>query len=169
MSAAPRDRDLTEDLMASLPIPATAAAKRTRRISQRTKCLWVCAGLVGVLFAPSARGQQTASQGLQSIMMPPKPTSIILPAANRLPDANDRMEMQQRDLKRASYEAANAERMRQLDSDSALILKLSAELKAEIDKTPQDTLSLSVVRKAEEIERLAHNVQVKMKLTVGGD
>jgi len=155
--------------MASLPFLATPDAKRARRISRVTKCLCVCAGLVAVLSPVAARGQQTASQGLQSIMMPPKPTSVILPAANRAPDANDRMEMQQRDLKRASYEAANAERMRQLDSDSALILKLASELKAEIDKTPQDTLSLSVVRKADEIERLAHNVQVKMKLTVGSD
>lgn len=50
-----------------------------------------------------------------------------------------------------------------------MLLKLASELKAEIDKTPRDTLSLSVVRKAEEIEHLAHNVQVKMKLTVGTD
>jgi hypothetical protein len=155
--------------MAFLPFLATPVAKRARRISPGSICLCVCAGMVAVLSPLAAWGQQTVSQGLQTIMMPPKPTSVILPAANRAPDANDQMQMRQQQLKRASYEAANAERMRQLDSDSALILKLASELKAEIDKTPQDTLSLSIVRKADEIERLAHNVQVKMKLTVGSD
>jgi hypothetical protein len=132
-------------------------------------CFCAIAGLLAVLLPPLARGQQTATQGTESIMMPARPSSIIMPAANPAPDANDRMEMQQQKLKRASYEAANAERKRQLDSDSALILKLASELKAEIDMAPQDTLSLSAVRKAEEIERLAHSVQLKMKLTVGGD
>jgi hypothetical protein len=37
-----------------------------------------------------------------------------------------------------------------------------------VDKTTKDTLSLSVIRKAGEIEKLAHNVKEKMKLTVGG-
>ena len=41
-------------------------------------------------------------------------------------------------------------------------------LKAEVDKTNKDMLSLNVIRKADEIEKLAHNVKEKMKLTVGG-
>lgn len=155
--------------MASLPVLTIAAVKHTLRISAATTCLWALAAVLIVLPPKFLPAQQTVSQGMQTIMMPPKPTSVILPAANPTPDANARMEMQQRNLKRASFEAANAERKRQLDSDSALILKLAAELKAEVDKTPQDTLSLSVVRKAEDIERLAHLVQVKMKLTVGAD
>ena len=36
-----------------------------------------------------------------------------------------------------------------------------------MDKTNKDTLSLGVIRKADEIERLAHNVKEKMKLSVG--
>jgi hypothetical protein len=38
-----------------------------------------------------------------------------------------------------------------------------------VDKTSKDTLSLGVIRKAEEIERLAHAVKEKMKLTMGGN
>jgi hypothetical protein len=41
-------------------------------------------------------------------------------------------------------------------------------LKAEVEKTDKDTLSLNVIRKADEIERLARSVKEKMKLTVGG-
>jgi hypothetical protein len=96
----------------------------------------------------------------------PAKQSIILPEANRPPDKNDQMEMQQRSAKEATYEVANEERKRQLTDDSTALLALSNELKEELDKTNKDTLSLDVVRKADEIARLAHNVQVKMKLTV---
>jgi hypothetical protein len=92
--------------------------------------------------------------------------SIINPAANRPPDKNDQMAMRERNAIKANYEAANEERKRQLTDDSAALLKLSNELKEELAKSTKDTLSLDVVRKADEIARLAHNVQVKMKLTV---
>lgn len=146
-------------------------SSRRRRFTGCALSLFAGAGLlVMTLISPRlAAQQQTSPGGSETIYSPPRPTSIILPAANHGPDANDRMEMQSQKLKRAGFEAANAERKRQLDSDSALLLKLASELKAEIDKTPPDTLSLSIVRKAEEIEHLAHDVQVKMKLTVGAD
>jgi hypothetical protein len=148
-------------------IHSSANRQRPRR-SSVLQLLRLCLGLA--VLAAVGTASANAQQPAEPLSNPlPRPTSVILPAANRAPDANDQMEMQQKGLKRASFEAANAERKRQLDSDSALLLKLASELKAEIDKTPQDTLSLSVVRKAEEIERLAHNVQVKMKLTVGAD
>jgi hypothetical protein len=56
------------------------------------------------------------------------------------------------------------ERRRQIADDSARLLKLATDLKAEVDKTTKDTLSLGVIRKADEIERLAHDVKEKMKL-----
>jgi hypothetical protein len=61
-------------------------------------------------------------------------------------------------------DAANLERRRQIADDSARLLKLATDLKAEVDKTTKDTLSLGVIRKADEIERLAHDVKEKMKL-----
>lgn len=155
--------------MLPISIPAVLRPDRFQTLSQFSN---MGAGLL-ILFVLSwipVLAQQPGTQGQPALSNPqPHPTTVISPVANPLPDANDRMEMQEQGIKRASYEAANAERKRQLDTDSALLLKLAAELKAEVDKTPQDTLSLSVVRKAEEIERLAHNVQLKMKLTVGAD
>jgi hypothetical protein len=91
----------------------------------------------------------------------------LLPEANRLPDANDQMEMREAQAKKQDFAAANAERKKQIADDTAKLLKLAADLKAEVDKTSKDTLSLSVIRKADEIERLAHNVKEKMKLSVG--
>lgn len=54
-------------------------------------------------------------------------------------------------------------RRRQLADDSARLLTLAIALKAEVDKTNKDMLSLSVVRKADEIEKLAHSVREKIK------
>jgi hypothetical protein len=49
-----------------------------------------------------------------------------------------------------------------------MLLKLATELKAEVDKTTKDTLSLSVIRKADEIEKMAHGVKEMRKLLNGG-
>jgi hypothetical protein len=83
------------------------------------------------------------------------------------PDANAQMEMQDQGAKQQNIKPANAERKRQVADDSAKLLKLATELKTEVDKTDKDTLSLTVIRKADAIEKLAHNVKEKMKPTVG--
>ena len=95
--------------------------------------------------------------------------SILLPAVNRPPDANAQMEMRDQQTKKQSFEAANLERKRQITDDSARLLKLASDLKAEVDKTSKDTLSLGVIRKADEIEKLARNVKEKMKLTMSAN
>ncbi len=85
------------------------------------------------------------------------------------PDANAQMQMQDRQAKQKNFEAANIERRKQIADDSAKLLKLAADLKDEVDKTTKDTLSVSVIRKADEIEKLARAVKEKMKLTVGSN
>jgi len=57
----------------------------------------------------------------------------------------------------------NVDRQKQLVEDTEKLLSLANELKAEVDKSTKDTLSLDVIRKADEIEKLAHNVKEKMK------
>jgi hypothetical protein len=59
----------------------------------------------------------------------------------------------------------NAERQKKLLADTERLLALANELKADMDKTSKDTLSLDVIRKADEIEKLAHSVKEKMKGT----
>ena len=58
---------------------------------------------------------------------------------------------------------ANRERQAQLQRDTDNLLKLANELKQSVDKSNENTLSLDVVKKAEEIEKLAHSVKEKMK------
>ena len=55
------------------------------------------------------------------------------------------------------------ERRKRLLADTAKLLELSTELKEEVEKTSRDELSLDVVRKAAEIEKLAHDVKERMK------
>lgn len=58
---------------------------------------------------------------------------------------------------------ANKERMASLKSDTDKLLKLSVELKNSVDKSDENVLSLDVIKKAEEIEKLAKSVKEKMK------
>jgi hypothetical protein len=51
---------------------------------------------------------------------------------------------------------------KQLAEDTARLLILANELKAEMDKSSKDTLSLKVIKKAEEVEKLAHKVREEM-------
>jgi len=96
------------------------------------------------------------------------PEKAALPSPiNQLPDANAQMENREKQTKAQKFEAANGERKKQISEDSTMLLNMAIALKAEVDKTTKDTLSLNVIRKAEEIEKLAHSVKEKMKLTVG--
>lgn len=114
-----------------------------------------------VAFAGIAHpGQHTA---------PGMPIRDEMPTAkdNQPPDANAVMEMREAQTQKQNFEAANIERKKQIAEDSAKLLKLATALKTEVDKTTKDTLSLNVIRKADEIEKLAHAVKEKMKLSVG--
>jgi hypothetical protein len=51
----------------------------------------------------------------------------------------------------------------QLRKDSAYLLQLVQELKNEIDKAGNDTLSLAAVRKADEIQKLSKSLKERMK------
>ena len=58
---------------------------------------------------------------------------------------------------------ANEQRHADLRRDTDKLLQLSTELKQYVDKSNENILSVDVVKKAEEIEKLAHSVKVKMK------
>ena len=89
------------------------------------------------------------------------------PEIVRAPDSNKVNDINQQQTDKQNFEAANAERKKQINAESAKLLKLATELKAEVDKTDKDTLSVGVIRKADEIEKLARSVKEKMQLTVG--
>jgi hypothetical protein len=87
--------------------------------------------------------------------------------ATHVPEANSQSEIKGNDSKNKDPEAASAERKRLIADDSEQLLKLATDLKSEVDKTDKDTLSISVIRKAGAIEKLAHDVKEKMKPSAG--
>lgn len=57
----------------------------------------------------------------------------------------------------------NVKRQQDLKKDTDKLLELATELKQYVDKTNENVLSVEVIRKAEEIEKLARSVKEKMK------
>ncbi len=58
---------------------------------------------------------------------------------------------------------AAKERVAALKNDTDKLLRLSVELKQSVDKSDKNVLSVNVIKKAEEIEKLARSVKDKMK------
>jgi hypothetical protein len=82
------------------------------------------------------------------------------PGQTRPTQAEIEMEEQQ---KHAAEKAANTKRQQDIKKDTDKLLELATELKQEVDKSNENTLSLDVIKKAEAIEKLAHTVKEKMK------
>jgi hypothetical protein len=59
--------------------------------------------------------------------------------------------------------ALNKQRQTNLQKDTDRLLKLATELKEYVDKSNEHTLSLDVIKKADEIEKLAKSVKDRMK------
>jgi hypothetical protein len=68
-----------------------------------------------------------------------------------------------KDSRQQKAAQADSERKKQISDESTRLLAMAIALKVEVDKTTKDTLSLNVIRKADEIERLAKTVKEKMK------
>ena len=59
--------------------------------------------------------------------------------------------------------ARNDERQKRLQADTAQLLALATKLKEDVDKTDKYTLSLDVLKRTAEIEKLAKSIRERMK------
>ena len=66
-------------------------------------------------------------------------------------------------LQRELIARAVLERQAELKRDTEKLVALVAELKQNVDKTNTNILSMDVIKKAQEIQKLAKSVQDKMK------
>jgi hypothetical protein len=66
-------------------------------------------------------------------------------------------------MERDREKALNKQRQTNLEKDTTRLLQLATELKQYVDKSNEHTLSLDVIKKADEIEKLAKSVKEKMK------
>ena len=102
-----------------------------------------------LLFLLAFHGYSLPQQNL------PRP-GLALPADDNRPPTPDQ-------IQKEMEKKANLQRQADLKRDADTLLKLSTELKAYVDKTNENVMSVEVIRKAEEIEKLAHSVKTKMR------
>jgi hypothetical protein len=92
----------------------------------------------------------------QNIPQPGLPPIAGQPADQDQQRAQSKME---RDMAKK----AAKERQAAIKRDTDKLLELATQLKENVDKSSENTLSLDVIKKAEEIEKLAKSVKDKMK------
>jgi hypothetical protein len=56
-----------------------------------------------------------------------------------------------------------SEKQRRLVEQTDKLVQLATDLKTQVDKSTKDTLSIQVIKKADEIEKLAHSMKDQMK------
>jgi hypothetical protein len=115
--------------------------------------VWAAAGGLMLAMGGAGRGPQGSAVG--AVAQADQTVPGVVPVAP--PDERTvKMEDEQAKMR-------NAERQKKLVEDTTRLLALANELKASVDKSDKNTLSLDVVRKADEIEKLAHSVKERMK------
>ncbi len=108
-------------------------------------------GFIFLLLALSAP-QQISSQ-----QQPPSQPRLDVPQPDDTgPAVPSRI---QKDMEKK----ANEQRQAELKRDTERLLKLSTELKDYVDKSNENILSVDVIKKADEIEKLAHSVKTRMR------
>lgn len=93
-------------------------------------------------------------------MAPSTPQPGVMPADDSRGSPPDPLETR---MKAERIRSFNEERHKRLEDDVAKLQALTSELKTDVDKANKDELSLDVMHKAAEIEKLAHDVQSRMK------
>ena len=107
-----------------------------------------------LMITPSLSLPSSSQSSIQSPSQGPRLTPI---------DPYDREDENRAKIEKDMAKKANRERQAQLQRDTDNLVKLANELKQYVDKSNENTLSLDVVKKAEEIEKLARSVKDKMK------
>jgi hypothetical protein len=101
-----------------------------------------------------------APSSLAQAVEPGQPPSASMPGGQRQRDAEAPWT---EDQKRELAKKQNLQRQKDIQKDTDQLLDLAAELKAYVDKTNENIISLEVIKKAEQIEKLAKSVKEKMK------
>lgn len=110
-------------------------------------CRILTAAVLFLLFGLHCSAQASTSPPIPSVSPSPSP-------------GEDTWEIEQR---KEMQKKSNLERQQQLKKDTEKLLELATELKQYVDKSNENTLSLDVIRKADQIEKLAKSVKDKMK------
>jgi|GEM_PF-1443820 len=111
--------------------------------------------ILAVLVLASAVGtgaQQLPGTGGSGIQQPGAPPRHDIDPNPLSPDQQAQMD-----------KSRNSDRQRRLIADTEKLVVLANQLKVDVGKSTKDTLSVDVIKKADEIERLARSVKERMK------
>lgn len=140
------------------------AAREMRKVAfLRSAVRFGCAAatvLAAVLLALPCRGQSSGSGGQSN-----HPIQSQAPRAFDEPMTGSMVDpifMERR------LQMLNAAQHKAMVADTDKLLKLVSELNAEISSTNADSLTAGQLRKIAEIEKLAHSVKDKMRMSVWG-
>ena len=109
---------------------------------------------------PGAGGSQQQVGDLPSLGAPAPKLPGMKGGMQPPPDTNDPLAGKMED---AQAKSRNVERQKKLQADTERLLSLATELKEQVDKTDKNILSVDVIKKADEIEKLAKSVKDRMK------
>lgn len=119
---------------------------------------------VGLMVMNAVSAAAPASAQFQTTQPSPSSPGRQIPDITGNREGEDATTTAMKERMRVSAEkAANDDRRKRMLADTDKLLTLSTELKADIEKSSKDELSMAVIRKAAEIEKLAHDVQQRMK------
>jgi hypothetical protein len=85
------------------------------------------------------------------------------PVVSQGPGMGDTPVVSGNDIQRQQAIAANLQRRTEIKRDTEKMMELTAELKEFVEKSGQGVMSMEAIKKAEQIEKLAHGVKSKMK------
>lgn len=85
---------------------------------------------------------------------------VTRPGRSRPAEAED---AQREEMRRTQQKKMNEERQASLKKDTEELYNLATQLKEGVDKSTQNTLSVDVIRTAQQIEKLAKSVRERMK------
>ena len=132
--------------------------KKARRL--RTRAVWLCL-IAGVfIFAMATRlgGRESFAQSTAA----PQKTPVQDGTQANAPGASSAQAAATGQQGKTESQAVVPDgKKKPIADQTANLLKLANSLKAEVDKTNADTLSISVIRQADEIEKLARKMRSK--------
>jgi len=129
------------------------------RLSGHSAIHWMSSLATLVALAAFAGNAQPAGQ------FPPARTVRPMDPSQQA-DVQDQQADQAKQAQEKKRREINLQRRKHISDEAAALVQLATELKAEVDRTDKDTLSVTVIRKAEDIEKLAHAVRENMKIAV---
>ncbi len=125
--------------------------KRLMSLRKTSESLIAVGLMIFALYGGRAQAQDVA---------PAQVPDTSVGGGQRRPETEDQWTIEKR---REMVKKQNAQRQEDIKKDTDQLLDLATELKQYVDKTNENIISLDVIKKAEQIEKLAKSVKDKMK------